>query len=166
MSTPPHLSWEKTAEEGAELTALLSLCTSVSPPCPLRNRHLCTLILGSIKTHVCCWEWQPLAHWCIGCDFFAVADRLLELPFCQHLYPPWELFLLGCFFYFIPWLWASASAYILLYTVAHSNTLLKRPPVLSLRSCGGELCQCQQQHWKSLALWTSLGEQVPKEPYL
>lgn len=47
---------EKTAEEAAELTALLRLYTSPSAPHPQRNRHLCALILGSMKTHICCQE--------------------------------------------------------------------------------------------------------------
>lgn len=40
---------DKTAEEGAELTALLSLCSSPSASHPQRSRHFCTLILGSME---------------------------------------------------------------------------------------------------------------------
>lgn len=61
-----------------------------------------------------------------------------------------------------PWL-SLPLAYILLYTVARSNTHLKRPPALSLWSSGGELCQPQPQLWKSSVLSASSDEQGPRK---
>jgi len=82
VSSSSFMRGEKTTEDHVGLAALLSLCTSPSAPRPQRNRHLCALSLGSMKTYICCQEGYLLGHWCVGCGFLQLLADCLS---CHYI---------------------------------------------------------------------------------
>lgn len=147
-------------EQGAELTAQLSPCTSLPTPCPPRSR---LLTWGSTRTCV-----LPAAS--TGVLPVILCWQTHELPLYPCLYPSsWAV---------STSLWLSLPlAYVLLRTVARSNTHQKRPGAswalrgelssASLSSGGAQLWASLQKHsFRKQQFAGMRGQHTPTQKHL